>query len=109
MPALRERLKEPGTYLLLLILLTGALLLDALRPPDQQMSAEGYVRLVQAYQRDASPGVSRVVQCRFSPTCSEYSLRAVRKFGIIRGMRLTANRLWRCRSDVPLSSADPVP
>lgn len=109
MPTLRKRLTQPATYLLLLFVFAGALLLDALRPPDQQVSARLYVHVVQAYQRDASPSVSRVVRCRFSPTCSEYSLKAVRKFGIIRGLRLTASRLWRCRSNVPFRASDPIP
>lgn len=34
--------------------------------------------------------------CRFTPTCSEYALEAVRKHGAIRGTTLTAKRLCRC-------------
>ena len=109
MSTLRNRLKQPGFYLLVLVLCFATFAVDALRPAQEQMSVAAYIRLVQAYQRRASPVISRTVQCRYSPTCSEYSLQAVRKFGIVRGLRLTSVRLWRCRSSVPLGSIDPVP
>jgi uncharacterized protein len=108
MSTLRERFKQPGFYLLIVALCFVMLVADALRPAERQISAAAYVRLVQVYQRHASPVVSNIVRCRYSPTCSEYSVEAVRKFGFIRGLRLTTSRLWRCRSSVPLASSDPV-
>ncbi|MDA8131815.1 MAG: membrane protein insertion efficiency factor YidD [Elusimicrobia bacterium] len=46
--------------------------------------------------------------CRFHPSCSEYAFQAVDKHGILRGGKLAAGRLSRCR---PLSPGgyDPVP
>ncbi|OZI74601.1 membrane protein insertion efficiency factor YidD [Bordetella genomosp. 12] len=35
--------------------------------------------------------------CRFEPTCSEYCLLAVSKYGFWQGWRLTLSRLLRCR------------
>lgn len=35
-------------------------------------------------------------RCRFIPSCSDYSIRAVRKYGLIRGLALTGARLKRC-------------
>ena len=34
--------------------------------------------------------------CRFQPTCSEYSLKAIEKYGIIRGCWLALKRIVRC-------------
>jgi putative membrane protein insertion efficiency factor len=34
--------------------------------------------------------------CRFQPTCSQYGLEAIRKYGTIRGGVLTAWRILRC-------------
>lgn len=35
--------------------------------------------------------------CRFEPTCSHYASGAIGRFGLVRGGRLAAARLWRCR------------
>ncbi|MBQ7761408.1 MAG: membrane protein insertion efficiency factor YidD [Clostridia bacterium] len=46
--------------------------------------------------------------CRFTPTCSEYAIEAIEKFGVIRGGLLASWRLLRCN---PYSKGgyDPVP
>jgi putative membrane protein insertion efficiency factor len=46
--------------------------------------------------------------CRFHPTCSEYSIAALREHGAIRGSLLTIRRLLRCHpwGDIGF---DPVP
>lgn len=46
--------------------------------------------------------------CRFSPTCSEYGLEAVRTHGAWRGGLLTLRRLGRCHPWGPFGF-DPVP
>lgn len=46
--------------------------------------------------------------CRFEPTCSQYGLTAIRRFGLIKGVILTAKRLSRCRPGGPYGY-DPVP
>ncbi|HEX4345765.1 MAG TPA: membrane protein insertion efficiency factor YidD [Solirubrobacteraceae bacterium] len=55
-------------------------------------------RVVQApivlYQRVISPALPR--RCKYEPTCSAYAVRALRDFGILRGLVLAAWRLLRC-------------
>lgn len=46
--------------------------------------------------------------CRFYPTCSQYSLEAVKRFGAIKGSYLMIKRILKCQ---PFHSGgfDPVP
>lgn len=61
---------------------------------------------VHAYRLVLSPWMGR--GCRFQPTCSEYALEALAKHGGLRGSRLTAGRLLRCRPGGG-HGYDPVP
>jgi putative membrane protein insertion efficiency factor len=36
--------------------------------------------------------------CRFTPTCSEYSIDVISKYGIVKGIRLSFIRLSKCHS-----------
>jgi hypothetical protein len=49
---------------------------------------------VRVYQWTLSPLVGR--QCRFEPTCSNYFIEAVRKYGAIRGTWRGLKRIGRC-------------
>ncbi len=46
--------------------------------------------------------------CRFTPTCSEYSIEAIKKYGVIKGGILSAKRVSRCHPLNP-GGYDPVP
>lgn len=46
--------------------------------------------------------------CRFIPTCSEYGIIAFRRYGFLKGLKLTVKRLLRCRPGGP-HGYDPVP
>ena len=50
--------------------------------------------LIRFYRREISP--LRPPCCRFIPTCSEYALEAVEKYGVFRGGWLALRRLARC-------------
>ena len=49
---------------------------------------------IRAYQRFISPALPR--RCKYHPTCSEYAVEAVRRYGILRGVTLAAWRVLRC-------------
>lgn len=51
---------------------------------------------IRGYQITISPVLSRFVRCRFYPTCSEYTLVSVKKYGIVRGGKRAIARLRRC-------------
>ncbi len=55
-------------------------------------------------------GVSPVIgpRCRFHPSCSEYGLEALRRFGLARGAWLIGARLVRCHPWHP-GGVDPLP
>jgi hypothetical protein len=60
---------------------------------------------IRAYQRLISPLMG--AHCKYYPSCSEYAVQAVRRFGILRGLVLAGWRLLRCN---PLSRGgfDPI-
>jgi uncharacterized protein len=46
------------------------------------------------YQALISPAIGP--RCKFYPSCSEYAVQAIMRFGILRGLVLAAWRLLRC-------------
>lgn len=64
------------------------------------------LKLVRFYQVAISP--MKPPSCRFYPTCSQYGLEAIERFGPIKGTWLTIKRISKCH---PLHTGgfDPVP
>jgi putative membrane protein insertion efficiency factor len=62
--------------------------------------------LILAYQRALSPLLGP--RCRFYPSCSQYALGAVERFGVARGAWLAVRRIARCHPWHP-GGLDPVP
>ena len=60
---------------------------------------------IRFYQRQISPLSPR---CRYIPTCSEYALEAVEKYGAVKGSWLAAKRILRC-NPFHKGGYDPVP
>lgn len=52
------------------------------------------IMCIRAYQRFVSPMLPP--SCRFQPTCSQYAIEALRKYGWWRGMYLAVRRILRC-------------
>jgi hypothetical protein len=62
--------------------------------------------LIRVYQRFISPLLAS--NCRFHPTCSQYTLEAVERYGAAKGLWLGAKRIGRCHPFNP-GGYDPVP
>lgn len=109
-PALPSTIDEVKKKVLALVLFAGLLIFcDAMRSPENQLSASLYIGSVHLYQEFGRPMLDGVVACRFNPTCSVYSIQAVQKYGILQGLFLTVKRLASCTNDVPMGTIDEVP
>jgi uncharacterized protein len=64
------------------------------------------ILLIKGYRRFISPLFPP--SCRFQPTCSEYALDAIARFGTLRGGWLAIKRISRCHPLHP-GGYDPVP
>ncbi|WP_205508404.1 membrane protein insertion efficiency factor YidD [Longitalea arenae] len=53
-----------------------------------------FIALIKLYQWIISPILGP--KCRFTPTCSQYAIEALKKHGIFKGLWLTVKRLSRC-------------
>ncbi|HRT37595.1 MAG TPA: membrane protein insertion efficiency factor YidD [Caldisericia bacterium] len=62
--------------------------------------------LIKFYQKFISPMFPP--SCRYTPTCSQYTLEAVEKYGSIKGLFLGFKRILRCNPFFP-GGEDPVP
>lgn len=62
--------------------------------------------LVRAYQLAISPLLPP--SCRYTPSCSEYSVQALRRYGACKGSWLSAKRVCRCHPWHP-GGYDPLP
>jgi putative membrane protein insertion efficiency factor len=52
----------------------------------------GFLRLYKAFLSPFLPP-----SCRFTPSCSEYAMQSVEKYGAIRGTWMTTKRILRCQ------------
>jgi uncharacterized protein len=71
-----------------------------------QLPRQLLVAVIRAYQRFLSPALPP--SCRFHPSCSQYALVAVTRYGALRGVWLAVRRLARCHPFHP-GGFDPVP
>ncbi len=91
------------------VALWTAVAIDCCRSPSDQLTAGCYVGLVRGYQYSVRRHLAKYIRCRYSPSCSEYSIDAVRRYGICKGLSLSVQRVARCTRDVPCGTEDPVP
>ena len=71
-----------------------------------QLLAIPFILLIKIYQVLLSPLIPP--SCRFIPTCSQYSVEALKKYGILKGSWLSIKRILRCHPWGG-SGYDPVP
>ena len=62
--------------------------------------------IIQFYRKAVSPLFPPT--CRFVPTCSEYGMQAISRYGVIRGSWLAIKRIARCNPFCK-GGYDPVP
>jgi hypothetical protein len=64
------------------------------------------IKLIRVYQKYLSP--LKNTKCPYVPSCSQYGLEAIQKYGAIKGSLLAIWRILRCN---PFSKGgyDPVP
>ena len=63
------------------------------------------LKILRGYKRLISPMMPAA--CRYVPTCSEYAVEAVERFGIVRGGAMTLWRVLRC-NPFARGGVDPV-
>lgn len=68
---------------------------------------KAFLALIRFYQKSISPYFP--ARCRFSPTCSQYALEAVEKYGPWKGGYLALRRFLRCNPFYKGDYFDPVP
>ncbi|MBP3494255.1 MAG: membrane protein insertion efficiency factor YidD [Oscillospiraceae bacterium] len=66
-----------------------------------------FLKMIRFYQASVSPLFPP--RCRFVPTCSQYGLEAIEKYGAVKGGWLTVKRLCRCHPFHKGGWYDPVP
>ena len=62
--------------------------------------------LIRCYKYAISPLLGQ--NCRFFPSCSDYSVQAIEKYGALKGSGLALKRILRCHPWNP-GGFDPVP
>lgn len=73
---------------------------------DSSFIRSALIALLRGYKRWISPLLG--TRCRFVPSCSEYAMEAIGRFGALKGSWLAIRRIGRCH---PLHAGghDPVP
>ena len=64
------------------------------------------IRLIKFYQRNISRNMPPC--CRFYPSCSDYGIEAIARFGALKGLALAGLRFLRC-NPMFRGGFDPVP
>ncbi|MBX9985359.1 MULTISPECIES: membrane protein insertion efficiency factor YidD [Priestia] len=70
------------------------------------MVAKLLLLLIKGYQKGISPFLP--ARCRFYPTCSQYGVESIKRFGAVKGSYLTVKRILKCHPFHP-GGIDEVP
>lgn len=53
-----------------------------------------FIKLIEFYQKYISPGLGH--NCKYEPSCSEYTKQAIEKYGVVKGILKGGYRILRC-------------
>lgn len=81
-------LPETTTFIIAAVILLAYILLTTKRM---------FINVIKLYQRYAPDSLRN--KCRFEPSCSEYMILAIEKYGLIKGIQKGIERLNRCNID----------
>ncbi len=79
-----------------LFIFTQFVIFDLNRKPSEQLSAKILIFAIVKYQNIVSPHIRGHVRCKFTPSCSDYAILAIKKYGAFKGTLKTIYRLYRC-------------
>ena len=65
------------------------------------------IQIIKAYRKYISPLKGRST-CIYYPTCSQYAIEALKKYGVVKGTYLAVRRILRCHP-FHKGGYDPVP
>lgn len=68
---------------------------------------KGLIFMIRGYQIFLSPLKMRT-HCIYTPTCSQYAIEALQKYGVVKGLWLSVKRILRCHPWAE-GGYDPVP
>ena len=54
------------------------------------------LKAIRYYQNTGGSVKHFAISCNFSPTCSHYTYQAIERFGVVKGVKMGANRIRRC-------------
>ena len=56
-----------------------------------------FIFIIKMYKKTISPIISACgIHCKYYPTCSEYTMQAIDKYGCIKGSFLGVKRILKC-------------
>ena len=73
----------------------------------EKMIRKCLILLIRGYQIFLSP-LKMKTHCIYTPTCSQYAIEALKKYGVVKGLWLSVKRILRCHPWAE-GGYDPVP
>ena len=73
---------------------------------EREILKKSFLLLIRFYQVGISPLIGP--GCRFQPTCSQYAIIAINRYGVVKGTYLAVRRLLKCHP-FHKGGYDPVP
>lgn len=65
------------------------------------------IGIIYLYQKIISPALPG--SCIYTPTCSTYAIRSLKRHGLFKGLSLAITRIFRCAGGLYTGGDDPVP